>query len=353
MISSWNPVTLWLVWCSLAVASDLAIFEPRDGVLVLRNGNVLSGHITPLGESYIVMMTSGAESRVPRADVDFDCRSLEEAYLIKRDSMASDDVKSHLHLAMWCLKHELLARAADQLLVVRMSAPDEPLLATLENRLKSRATVSSAESVQTPPSPGRSRGTSAELDVAPFLVQHFTTIIQPILFQRCANFACHGGGSSQYRLIRPRLGQAPTSHLTLRNLEATLTFIDRDRPQSSRLMAMAEQVHGRATTPNFHDKTGNQLALLWAWVRRLEKSPESSPELARVAASMSKSTVRTPHTTAEKREAFALDQMPVQLPVEYVRQTPERGETGTAAENDAPRDAFDPEVFNRRFHTGR
>jgi hypothetical protein len=346
MISLRWTIVCWFALLPVVLASDLFQFEPRDGLLVLRNGNVLAGRITPLGESYVIVLASGAESRVPRAEVDFDCRTLDEAYLIKRDAQEVDDVKVHLQLANWCLTHELLSRASDQLLVLQLLEPNHPQLAVIQDRLTSRAEIlaNPAPALLKPAANARALpAVPSQPEIPPLLMQQFTTTIQPILFSRCANFACHGGGSSPYHLVRPSLGQAATSNLTQRNLHATLMFIDRERPDSSRLLTMAQQPHGGVERASFHAKTGNQLALLFGWVRRLGAAGITAPSDAwsesvsptpRVAASVTPAAMGTDNSTPAASGASNAKSPP--------------GQSGYV-----PRDEFDPEVFNRKYHPQR
>jgi hypothetical protein len=329
---SWTTAIL-LAACSIAVASDTQVFAPRDGVLVLRNGRVLHGRITPLGESYLITIGDGGEACIPRTEVEFDCASLDEGYLIKRDELETDDARSHLALANWCLQQGLLARAADQLLVAAMRSPDDPALKILERQLAARVAQTAQHRVVSY-SPTAAAPLPDEPDIEPFLVQQFTTTIQPILFNRCASFACHGGGSSAYRLIRPGSGQVPTSRLTQKNLQATLTYVDRQQPDASRLLTMAQEPHGRVKQAIFHEKTGNQLALLSGWIRRLgiEFSERANrPVPSQKAAS--KQVVRIPPVSDAKNA----------------------NDPAAAAESARPgvnpTDPFDPSVFNRQFHS--
>jgi hypothetical protein len=347
MALRWWTLVAWLAVSPIATASDALVFAPRDGVLVLRNGRTLHGRITPLGESYLVTIGDGGEVCIPRTEVDFDCGSLEEGYLIKRDWLESDDAAAHLALANWCLQHGLLARAADQLLVASMQAPDHPRLKLLERQLAARVSPPSQHKVVSY-TPAVTPAPADAPDIEPFLVQQFTTTVQTILFNRCASFACHGGGSSAYRLIRPGSGQVATSRLTQRNLQATLAYIDRSQPESSRLLTMAQQPHGRVATAIFHEKTGNQLALLTGWVRRLGKSfPEPAAQSPEPAPPADRQTVRIPPVGAEDEVA-----MPPSAAARNRAAQPAPGNPvrRTSSGSEDPADPFDPAVFNRRSH---
>ncbi|MGE3780082.1 MAG: hypothetical protein AB7F89_23035 [Pirellulaceae bacterium] len=323
------------MWTANTFAADIVNFAPHDGVLLLRNGAVLAGRITPMAEAFLVYPSEGGEIRVPRTEVDFDCSSLEQGYQLKRDWLDTDDLKSHLALADWCLRHGLLARAADQLLVAGLREPNHPQLKSLERRLIARV-FDEAPRVPQPASVATSSGAPPLVvvkDVDPSLVQMYTTTIQPILFNRCASFQCHGGGSSAYRLIRPGTGQVPTSRLTQRNLQATLVYVDRNQPESSRLLNMAQQPHGHVTAAIFHEKTGAQLELLATWVRKLKLSSYAPRPIEPLADAW------RPPIGATAPAELPPDSGAAAVPAA-------RGAETTSAGGDP----FDPAAFNRRYH---
>jgi hypothetical protein len=326
-------------WLASAAASETFSFAPRDGLLVLRNGFVLKGRITPLGDSYLVSFGEGGEARLPRAEVEFECGDLDEAYLIKRDRLESDDAKSHLQLADWCLRHGLLARAADQLLTVRIQGSTPPTLVALERRLESLAQLANL-----PPAPAElspspktvsvaAKHDAQEPDVPGHLLQQFTVSVQPILLNRCAAHACHGsGGSNAYRLVRPSLGQSPTSRLTRRNLLASLAYIDRQNPNASRLLTMAQQPHGGASSTGQFERTSNQLNAVASWVRRA--GMDFSGEMLReesIAARPSSSAANLPTAASEN-----------------VRD--QQVKPAGFSDSTSPPPPGDPADFNRRHH---
>ena len=345
-LASWALILCILVFSATFAADPLSI-EPRDGVLILRNGFILPGRITSVGDSYLVSFGDRGEARLPSSAVEFECRSLEEAYRIKRDTLEADDAQHHLQLADWCMRHRIMSGAADQLLITRVLEPAHPALETLERRFQSLASMSTASATSPAtelPSPANvtqanytppAEPTSSR-DIEPFLVQQFTVTIQPILLNRCATHACHGaGGSTAYRLLRPSLGQAATSRLTHRNLQSTLAFIDRDQPESSRFLAMAGQPHGTVSTALFEDKHATQLNLIIAWVRRLGmRFPERSTSKHRPETRPA-SQIVTRESSPNKA---------TRIPATDPSVTP------TAATDQTPADPFDPEDFNRRFH---
>lgn len=357
-----RAVTLLLaVIGSSRLGADERNLATQDGVLVLRNGFVLEGRITPLNDMYLVSIGENGEVRLPRSEVEFQCSSLDDAYLRQRDGMISDDPASHLSLADWCLRHRLLARASDQLLIVHLLEPGNQRLTMLEQRLNSLASQSVPASQDGAP---RTEPTipipAAPPKISPQLMQQFTTIIQPILLNRCAAYTCHGNGSSgNYRLIRPAVGHATTSRVTHRNLQATQAFIDSEHPENSCLLRMGNIPHGGAKPSSINEKHVQQWELVTEWIHRA-----ALPLRASVVA----------NSGGPKRSAFRTDVQKVTKPFSESGQlstasgipgaTPSKVTTAGHLQDDlksnpvspasheppADQDPFDPEIFNRQYH---
>ncbi len=355
----WRAFALILVAvASNCLGADELTLEPQDGVLVLRNGFVLQGRITPVNDMFLVTIDANGEVRLPRADVEFQCRSLDEAYLRQRDSLASDEPAAHLGLADWCLRHGLLARAADQLLIVLAQEPSHPRLMGVEQRLNSLGTRSmSAESGAKPRAEAIPQAATLTTKLSPQLMEQFTTVVQPILLNRCATYACHGNGATvKYRLVRPSTGHAATSRMTQRNLQATLLFMDHEFPEKSPLLEQGSLAHGGTKSPAFTDKHARQFDLLTAWVRRAAMRPVESitansggPKRLgnRIA---SKPAAESPPAPAGTKSA--VEPVPAVIPAGYAEsaKTPRPAAPASPADDPTGRDPFDPEIFNRRYH---
>ena len=118
-----------------ARADDAAAGAPQSQLLVLRNGEVLAGKVARSDDHYVVQLPNG-QVRVKNADVEMVCDNLEEAYRRKRAALQAGDVPQHLALAQWCLHHQLLAPAGDELVDVVHTDPENPMIGVLQHRLK-------------------------------------------------------------------------------------------------------------------------------------------------------------------------------------------------------------------------
>jgi hypothetical protein len=255
---------------------------PQQGVLVLKNGNVLTGTIVRAGDRYYVARPGG--ELVVRADqVEFPCRDLDEGFAKKRALINEGSVAEHLELAQWCLSHSLADYAARELAEVNLLAPDHPRLELLLRRL--RFSRLQAESVSAEEDHDRAPS-SEELDrltrgLPPGTVETFTTSVQPLLVNNCAASSCHGSRADNgFQLLRPPSGRPASRRLTQRNLYNTLSKVDFSNVQKSDLLVKPTVPHGDLATPIFTDRTADQYQVLKDWVAHLTKrekkvSPQS------------------------------------------------------------------------------
>ena len=351
-------LALWVLDPLAAVAVESG-HAPRSSVLLLRNGGVLEGQVIPAGDRYVVVLGDRAEIRVPVRDVDLHCVDLDEVYLRKRSRLANNDVTGHLNLADWCLQYKLHARAADQLLTVIALHPQHPRLAGLERRLQL--------AVESPELDGPQERTPSQLvgladlektsrSLPPAAVEEFTSQIQPLLLNRCAGSACHGStGSSDFRLVRPAWSKTITRRFTQRNLHAVMQWVDTADAAASPLLTVPSCAHGGLETSVFGPREKEQFDLLANWVRRATKV-ESAPVPETIAEPL-------PFPPTGLVQASYLQ--PVELPrlaagrdganaASHVERPPQAVPARFHAPVDlVPRDPFDAEVFNRRYHTDR
>lgn len=363
--------------CALMLVSALSFgaeqVSPTNTVLVLRNGRVLTGRANVVGTSYEVTVGEQGLARVPLADVEMSCATLDEAYFRKRETVRSEDVHGHLSLAEWCLRNGLPSRAADQLLMVYCLAPKNPQLISAERRL------ASAELPQASSSPAASDSLAAsdtdDIGAAPLLPEgamaYFTQRIQPMLMNRCASNACHGQRSGQqFQLVRPVRGQPMSHRMTQRNLIQTLAFVDRTHPDQSRLLIAPGSLHGKQQTPVFGERDTVQFQQLAAWSKIVAgKGTFKEPALLTPPVFEAGTPPVAPSRNAsrasfESKDAPALiNQPPMESNAASSPGTPAAPQAPGAFEPSAtlqmpqrlpaapetPADPLDPEAFNREF----
>lgn len=368
---AWRAAPQFLL-CALALSMLAAPalaqtpLTPQAGVLVLRHGQVLAGEILPAGDYFVVSQGRDVELRVRAEQVECFCGSLVEAYEFKQRHLSGSGALPHLKLAEWCLRHDLLPQCAAQLVAAMRLEPDHPLLHDLEQRLALRVEAPAAPPA--PPAGGSAVLNAAALeaairDVPPAAVERFGTVVQPILLNRCGAGQCHGPTArSSFRLLRPPAGQTITRRFTQRNLATVLSYVDPHDPQASPLLVRPQTPHGGSAAAVFDKHNQSQLAELVAWVKLLAP-PAAAP-------SASEPTIppggAAPLGMAGAGSTPTLSQPARQAPhMSDAPQNPAAASHGDAPAEAAsakgsapatsprvwtPRDRYDPELFNRRFH---
>ncbi len=321
------------------------------------------------------------------------CRSMDEAYEFRRGQADGSKPGAHLELAEWCLRYNLLDDAGRELAEARKLDPDHPRLALLERRLAKintpTRTKTSIQPVaksrpQTENAPPQTPSVSSDLPEG--VVELFTRKVQPVLVNSCTTSGCHqSGGQQTFQLDRAILRGESNRRSTMHNLEAALALVDRDHPDQSRLLTIPRKTHGGMAAPIFGPRQEQAYKHLVDWIALIVPPVElpapianewANPADAATATATAENGKPSPIalpirgnaktegvSTADKSSAAV--PVPNALPVTSHRQSPVRG---TAATDDEaprtlrtphrlqygallqswqPRDAFDPEIFNR------
>lgn len=344
---------LLLAAVPLAAAAD-PLLTPQAGLLLLRNGQVVSGQITRAGDYYIVILGATGEIRLPVADVTAQCASLEDAYTLQAARLSGTRAAEHLDLAEWCLRQRMLAEAAEQVVAAMRLEPENARIKPIERRLE----LAVAAPPPPPPKATISAATvSAEqLDAAISAlprgsVEKFGAIVQPILQNRCGANQCHGpNAKSSFTLLKPPAGQSANRRFTQRNLYATLQQIDQSSPDSSPLLIMPQRRHGTALSAVFDKHSQKQLDELTAWVRtafavQASAGPATIPPAEPV-------TLSQPSASPAEQAAVQTEQLaeqPTAGPTKINVMRPQTTSPDSPKARFVPRDPFDPEIFNRRY----
>lgn len=339
MISS-GRVTVVLAVClahAVNVCADDLQSAKLPAVLLLRNGSVLQGTVTPQGDHYLVVFGESGHVRVPNSKVQRVFSSLELAYQFKR-ARIDGSLESRLDLARWCLRVDLLPRAADQLLAAEVQHGADRQIETLHRRLLL------ATRPKQPEAPGGAEETTAsnQADRAELLkelpagaIERFTMDVQPLLLNRCATAGCHGPQSGRSLVLLRSLANRPlTRRLTERNLASTLAQLDKHNPRESPLLVRTLSAHGGAQRPGITDQDAKPLQVLLDWVRSVSVT-SAAPE---------------PETIAEPNELLL--QSPALAPSDAQR-TSNHSAAATSPGAYQPADPFDPAVFNLLHHGRR
>jgi hypothetical protein len=329
----------------LSASADEGALAPREGVLVLRNGHVVQGRITRLGERYVVTFGESGEVRFPAGDVEFQCGSLDEAYFRKRDLLDPTSIRQRLDLADWCLRHDLPHRAADQMLAAAAINPFDARARALRRRLLqlAEAREMSHHSQAAPENEVDWQAIEQVLDTTPpEAVEEFTGGVQILLLNRCGTSACHGNPAiSQFHLMRPLKDRVLPRRLTQRNLYAALQMIDYENPDLSPLLTVPRGPHG-GQAGMFAGRQEEQWIPLRDWVRRATQTADA------VRAGTAAGGEGVDRDDLSKNEGNEMNSV---LPGDggEIHRSVFSPAAAPAVEAQAPRDPFDPEIFNRRY----
>lgn len=390
---------------------DELTLKPREGVVLLNNGELLSGTIIPAGDRYDVHLASG-EICLRRADVAMICRDAQECYQHKRANIEAGRIQDHLELAEWCLRNGLLDLAERELADARKADHTHPKIRLLVSRLELARQPLPRQTSTTAEKPvSHTTLDSVTRNLPSGTMETFTHSIQPLLLNNCSKSGCHstgGEGGLKLERIHPRFS-ARTS--TQRNLEQVLALVDRDNPPASKLLQAPIRPHGTVKSAIFTDRQQGQYRQLVQWVYAvagarspvekptlqertapllqavpgaagrppvnpdelpistdpLDVPPESLPPAANEAEPLpdAPAAATAPETPLNPEQAYTPEQLEAMGIDLNGRQAPHRGvgARGTQVRGTAvnvqrgaqlpdaftPQDEFDPNIFNRRF----
>ena len=233
--------------------------------------------------------------------------------------------------------------------------PDNPTLKLLERRLE--FAVTQPKTAATTVSASASLASAEKIEQAiralpAGSIEKFSAAIQPILLNRCGANQCHGPNSkSEFRLLRPAPGQVASRRFTERNLYAALQQLDSQRPEESPLLTLPQRRHGTSLTAVFDKHSEKQLKELTAWIKLTLAAPHATP----TTIPQGTATLSQPNTGAPPKSptpATPSAGSPAEpTATQVMKPSVETPEAKPTADRFIPRDRFDPEIFNRRFHS--
>ena len=359
--------------CRAVVAqSGLAVDEPPSEtrpptmLLVLVDGQVISGHVTPRPDGYDIQVSAG-RMFINSDRVRFAAASLPDAYDRMRSSLPEFTPANHLELARWCLGNKLHTQARREVLDALHLDPNRDdakrMLRALERVGEQSQPAITGSGLTEYPSQAEIQRPAIETRSLAGLnrsVAHtFVRDIQPLLMNKCATSGCHGlGAKSQFQLVSTHRGSTPA--IAERNLAAVLKQLDFSNPPTSPLLKIGEQAHGNMASSAFSGRSGAmQFSVLQNWVRQASHdiAPDAMAEAAeqgRGGAEFSKSGIRQVAAMDESGGKVEMRRTPEDVPGNpHARQLSTDDTDGRflrQAKYANRRDAFSPDEFNSRYH---
>ena len=388
------------IWAAMLLDPAVLANQPGvEGVLLLRNGNVLQGSVSRSGDLYRVA-SHGASLRVPANRVALFRRSITDVYQVLKRRLQPADARTHETLARWCLKNGLADKAAEEIEALQAVSAEHPALASLKRQVqivqdaRKQQTVAQAnyqtpvvdrvQGADAPHAPSATHADSPETirlrtDQPHFVPPSPTPVIklsdrsrtkfvrniQPMMVRSCGTVGCHDGGTdTSFQLNRLALTAGSHPKVFEQNLQAILDLLTGEAPQQSLIVKMAQQRHGPRDRPSTPLRQ-RQIDLLTAWVADVTGYATARQEaLAAQATSPNLSAGAATEGISGKHSAGSVHPVQNQPPPSQSNngeptfedlesldwsvldsriQPPEEDEAFT------PRDPFDPEIFNRLY----
>ena len=262
---------------------------PADdtGILLLRNGQVIEGHVEHNADYYTVTSPDQV-TQVRAADVEFFCHDLRAGYQQKKAAMQPNEIEQHIQLFLWCERHGLLDCAGDELKAAEALDRQHPMISVLQRRLKvemqaKKEPVHPADSGPLPPSDEQLERMIR--DMPPGTVESFVQVVQPILLNHCPGAIGYVlPGQRRLQLMRPPLGESPSRRITERNLYAVLQCIDCDKPGESLLLKASVGSGTAESVGAFPRKHSMQYDKLVQWVYLVAQKPLPAEEMENASA---------------------------------------------------------------------
>lgn len=350
-----RAVTILVLCFSVALTAAVAIsveplqISPKKGVVLLRNGQVLSGTIARTGDYYQVDQPHG-NLRIKASEVEKVADGVDALYEERRRHIDTGKLKDRLDLAEWCVEQHLLEQAADELAAAISLSPKHPRIALIQRRIELEQ---SSHSQSAPARQPVDVGPSTE-DLDRFMrglpvraVETFTSTIQPLLVNSCTTSGCHlSQPSGKLHLLRYPLSRPVSRRVTQRNLYSVWQVIDTAQPAASPLLTEPIGPHGNKEAI-FSGRDTVQYRQLKAWVYEVTRQRQPKDVDDDETAKSVGAVRQTGNTQSSPREdADHKDRSP-----SSDHTASSASARGAKADRDdyVPVDPFDAEVFNRRF----
>jgi hypothetical protein len=354
-------LTTWLQ-CQIGAGQEAAAVASESTAppktIVLKDGGVLVGEVSRDGDRYLIAR-AGGEIQVASANVLLVCDSLEEAYELRRAKIERRDAASHLLLADWCLRYNLVSQATRELANARELEPLHPRLALLERRIDAlrnprsqavrpaNSTQVNAATIKTATGPSK---VTTQIDELPDrAVERFTRKVQPILVNNCTTSGCHQrGGPQEFQLDRSLLHGQGNRRTTMQNLAATLALIDRGQPHLSPLLTVPRETHGGMEGPIFGPRQQVAFAHIVDWIAMVSNSAAAGQEASSLNSEIEVAAYdQAMKATVAQANPTDSNAVPLAPEADDLQEIPATIRYGAQLQAWRPKDQFDPEIFNR------
>ena len=358
--------------CRLVIAQDDSALPEHarssrnsTKLLVLVDGRVVTGQITPRPDGYDVQV-DGGRMYIDSDRVRFEAADLPAAYDRMRDSLPELTPTNHLELARWCLENKLHSQAKREVLDALHLDPNREdakrILRSLEHVGEESKTPPKGSGLTEYPSlsqiPRPAIETRSLAGLSSSIAHSFVRDVQPLIMNKCANSGCHGNGTkAEFQLVSTLRRSTPA--LAERNLAAVLKQIDFSQPTASPLLRIGGEAHANMSASAFPGRSGAaQLRKLQEWVLLAANDVAPQPTLVAETRPARKSPAasfiqQVSATSEDFSTSNTTRAIPDRVENPHARTLTTDDTDGRflqEAKYSNREDAFSPDEFNRRYH---
>lgn len=246
--------------------------DVRDQVVVLENGRIIAGRITPSPEGYWLERPAG-RLLIEKSQVRCVAPDFRGAYRQLRERRGEADVEACVALAEWCWGLRLYEEARNE---YRQALLVEPERADLQRRL-ARLDETLADLARQKNDPVAAAEPDAVAGLTRATVTQFTARVQPMLVNKCLK--CHHPASGrEFTIVPIRIGSPVHRSVAEQNVRSVLKQLDLDRPLDSALLKSMDVGHGGASNgASAGAATAEQRRTVELWIQDVARDRRTAP----------------------------------------------------------------------------
>jgi len=280
-------------------ASGSKVGSPSvERFLLLSNGQIVQGVVSDDKGQYQVVQRIGV-LKFPKKRVEGVFGSVREIYQYKLEQLPERDSEERMKLAHWCLNHQMIPEAREQLTQVVALNPKNQQAQSMLVSIEQAAAI--AQMRQRDPEVQQAqaerpvderpaaldsaviRGAQSALKISGLPVifdlpkplaitraTEFAKYVHPLLQAYCAK--CHNENhNGAFQLVQYKTRADQTSDALRANLDASLRLVDPENPSRSELLSSTLRPHGRGPNkrPIFPGSNDRAYQVLESWVSKL------------------------------------------------------------------------------------
>lgn len=324
--------------------NERRVDEARPKLLVLNNGRVVGGIITPRPGGYDIRKPVGTLF-IASTTVRFEATDMADAYRKMRGTFNELTPETHIEIARWCLANNQLPAARQELLDALHLEPRNDKARSMLKRLEARAV---------PKTQPRNSKTLAQRRIDHFMRSEHESLggltdkqaatfvgrVQPIFEKNCASTSCHGSGSTTDFILKRSRGHS-SRLVSERNLAVVLKQIDFKQPEKSPVLRVLDEPHTRDGRPVLSGRGGTvQKKIILDWVHSVVTKDGTRPVAVDEVRLASVKSTAAPPSLQKPDEPVAATRALTTTEQALIREV-------RASNEDDP---FDPADFNRKHH---